>query len=115
MIIPITFALAFVTSRKTRTCEERASFNLFKVFPWFIIGFILAAVINTFVGFSSNISILLFDVGKFMIIMAMMAIGLNTNVKSLLANGFKPILLGLCCWFAVAGVSLFVQFFMKTL
>jgi uncharacterized membrane protein YadS len=50
-----------------------------------------------------------------MIIMAMMAIGLNTNVKSLLANGFKPILLGLCCWFAVAGVSLFVQFFMKTL
>ena len=115
MIIPITFALAVVTSRKTRTCEERASFNLFKVFPWFIIGFILAAVINTFAGFSSNISILLFDVGKFMIIMAMMAIGLNTNVKSLLANGFKPILLGLCCWFAVAGVSLFVQFFMKTL
>jgi uncharacterized membrane protein YadS len=48
-----------------------------------------------------------------MIVMAMAAIGLNTNLKKLLANGFKPIFLGLCCWLAVALTSLLVQTFTK--
>jgi uncharacterized membrane protein YadS len=41
--------------------------------------------------------------------MAMSAIGLNTRFKRLIAQGWRPILLGLCCWFAVASVSLLVQ------
>ena len=114
MIVPITFVLAVITSRRTKTCAEGSNYNFFKVFPWFIIGFILAAIINTFVGFSANATNFLYDVGKFMIIMAMAAIGLNTNLKTLISNGFKPIFLGLCCWFAVAGVSLLVQVLMST-
>ena len=51
----------------------------------------------------------LVQIGKFMIVMAMTAIGLNTNLKKLLTNGLKPICLGLCCWFVVAVVSLVVQ------
>ena len=50
-------------------------------------------------------------IGKFMIIMAMTAIGMNTNLKKLLTNGIRPICLGLCCWFMVAVVSLIVQHF----
>ena len=40
---------------------------------------------------------------------AMSAIGLNTNLKKLLTNGIRPILLGFLCWIAVAGMSLLVQ------
>jgi uncharacterized membrane protein YadS len=47
--------------------------------------------------------------GKFMIVMAMSAIGLSTDLRKLLANGRKPLILGLCCWAAVAAVSLAVQ------
>ena len=47
--------------------------------------------------------------GKFGIMVAMAGIGLNTNVKSLFQNGLCPISLGLCCWIAVAAVSLLVQ------
>jgi uncharacterized membrane protein YadS len=39
----------------------------------------------------------------------MAAIGLNTNLKKLIANGIKPIVLGLSCWFVVSIVSLIVQ------
>ena len=46
-------------------------------------------------------------------IAAMAAIGLNTNIKKLLSNGFKPIFLGLCCWLAVASTSLLVQMVSK--
>ena len=38
--------------------------------------------------------------------MAMAAIGLRTNLVALFANGYKPILLGLCCWIAVSVAAL---------
>lgn len=37
----------------------------------------------------------LFTLGKFMIDLVLIAIGLNANLKKLLANGFGTILLGL--------------------
>ena len=47
---------------------------------------------------------------KFFIVMAMAAVGLNTNVVRLVKTGGKPILLGFCCWVAIAVVSLSLQF-----
>ncbi len=116
MIVPITFVLAIYTARKAKKIElvtENNNFSFIKVFPWFIIGFVLTSIINTFWGVHA-ISEALVSLGKFMIVMAMAAIGLNTNLKKLIMNGFKPIFLGLCCWFAVANVSLLIQGLMKT-
>ena len=42
-------------------------------------------------------------------IMAMAAIGLNTNIIKLVKTGGKPIFMGLCCWIGIAGVSLLMQ------
>lgn len=109
MIVPITLVLAVYTARKSKKTAETASFRFSKVFPWFVIGFIAAAVINTFTGLPADVSHRLAALGKFIIIMAMSAIGLNTHLKKLVTHGAKSILLGLCCWFAVAGVSLLVQ------
>lgn len=108
MIVPITLVLAIYTVRKSNTAGGDL-FRLSKIFPWFVIGFMGTALINTFAHIPASFSHLLVTVGKFIIIMAMVAIGLNTNLKRLLTNGWKPILLGLCCWFAVAGISLIVQ------
>lgn len=115
MIVPITLVLAIYTTRKmSRKTAERSSdnnFSIAKVFPWFVLGFVLTAIMNTFLPIPVSVSETLVQIGKFMIIMAMTAIGLNTNLKKLLTNGLKPILLGLCCWFVVAVVSLVVQHF----
>ena len=46
---------------------------------------------------------------KFFIAMAMCAIGLNTNVVSLVKKGGKPILMGFSCWAAITAVSIIVQ------
>lgn len=124
MIVPITLVLAIYTVRKSRALAQigstgpaiadNRSFSLVKVFPWFVIGFVAAAVVNTFTGLPVSTAQTLVTIGKFVIVMAMTAIGLNTNLKKLLTNGVKPIMLGLGCWFAVASVSLLVQFAMKT-
>lgn len=122
MIVPITLVLAIYTSRQfkiesaanseTSDLGDAGAFKFSKVFPWFVIGFIATAIINTFAGLPLAVSEGLVTVGKFMIVMAMTAIGLNTNLKKLITNGFKPIFLGSCCWLTVAAVSLIVQFAM---
>lgn len=117
MIVPITLVLAVYTAHKISRSNgaggENAdnSFSFIKVFPWFVLGFVLTAILNTFLPIPAEVSETLVAIGKFMIIMAMTAIGLNTNLKKLLTNGLKPICLGLCCWFVVAVVSLAVQYF----
>ena len=46
---------------------------------------------------------------KFFIIMAMAAIGLNTDLVKLVKSGGKPILMGLICWICIAAASLGMQ------
>jgi uncharacterized integral membrane protein (TIGR00698 family) len=113
MIVPIVLALAIHGTRKSKQEGKASAFKFTKVFPWFVAGFAAVAVINTFAGMPASISRMLFTIGKFMIVMAMAAIGLNTNIKKLLSNGFTPIFLGFCCWLAVALTSLLVQAFTK--
>lgn len=109
MIIPITLVLAIVTAKTT---SAKNNLNLLKIFPWFIIGFVAASIITTTGFITQTAGTLLAQTGKFLIIMAMTAIGLNTHITQLIKNGLKPILLGLLCWLSVSGVSLTVQHYM---
>lgn len=120
MIVPITLVLAVYTTKKMVKSRESSgsadkNYSITKIFPWFVLGFVLTAVINTFLPLPEGLPELLVTIGKFMIVMAMTAIGLNTDLKKLLTNGLKPIGLGLCCWFVVAVVSLIVQHFIGML
>ncbi len=117
-IIPITLVLAiFVGVRAKRTANggeaSGAGFSFVKIFPWFVLFFLAAAIVNTWafpaMGVPSGVSSFLSEAGKFMIAVAMAAIGLNTNVIKLVKSGGKPILLGFVCWVCIAGVSLGVQ------
>lgn len=113
MIIPITLILALWGSRKQMKQgaqeSEKMNYRLASVFPWFVLGFLAASVISTFVPIPSGGIDALSNVGKFMIVMAMSAIGLNTNIVKLVKNGWRPILLGLGCWIVLAVVALAVQ------
>jgi uncharacterized integral membrane protein (TIGR00698 family) len=110
-IIPITLTLAFVRSKKGRNTDGKA-LNFKKIFPVFIIYFILASVITTIAtnsGVSSSIFTPFKELSKFFIILAMAAIGLNTDIMKLVKNGGKPIIMGFCCWIGITIVSLFLQ------
>jgi uncharacterized membrane protein YadS len=113
LIVPITLVLALYTARKSRAESSTAAFKFSKIFPWFVLWFVFASIVNTFAGIPAQVSHSLVEIGKFMITMAMVAIGLNTNIVKLVKNGLKPIFLGLCCWFAVAATSLAVQNFIN--
>lgn len=119
-IIPITLVLAFIrTKRAKKNGGEGSSVSIKKIFPFFIIYFVIASVITTVVGLLPESAFTLFYndtfvhwakwLAKFFIAMAMCGIGLNTNIVNLIKKGGKPILLGFCCWVAIACVSLGVQ------
>lgn len=110
MIIPVTLVLATLTARRT---ANSSTFTLANVFPWFVLWFVAASLITTSGLIPRQYAQALTEIGKFFIIAAMTAIGLNTHLKKLLNNGLRPILLGLACWLAVAVVSLYVQYILQ--
>lgn len=115
MIVPITIVLAIIMSKKSRLeqkeNEPKNTYSLARIFPWFIVGFVLASIINTFVALPVGFGSALAQCGKFVITMAMVAIGLNTNVVKLVKSGGKSITLGFICWLILAVTSIMVQHF----
>lgn len=113
-IIPITLALAFWRTWQVKRGSNisNGSFQLKKIFPFFILFFVLASIITT-VATMSGVSPDVFqpfkELSKFFIILAMAAIGLNTNLVKLVKTGGKPILMGACCWAGITGASLLMQ------
>lgn len=110
-IIPITLCLAFLRTRNADNAGGK-KVSLKQVFPFFILFFIGASVITT-VATAAGVPASFFDplkeLSKFFIIMAMGAIGLNTNIIKLVKSGGKPILMGLACWMGITLVSLAMQ------
>lgn len=123
-IIPITLVLAFWQVRKAKRAAagegagateaangsaSTGSFDLKRIFPFFIIFFVLASVVTTVFALPAAVTAPVKELSKFLIIMAMAAIGFNTNIVKLVRTGGKPILMGLACWVAIALVSLGMQ------
>lgn len=106
-IVPITLALSVLVSR--RSGAAGAGFSFVRVFPWFVLGFVAAVAVNSFLPIPGGVSRALARGGKFLIVAAMAAVGLSADLRRLLTDGRRSILLGLCCWFAVAASSLLVQ------
>lgn len=110
-IIPITLVLSFWQMRKAKKSGEAqgGTFDIKKIFPFFILFFILASVVTTVFALPATVTAPIKELSKFFIIMAMAAIGFNTNLVKLVRTGGKPIFMGLCCWIGIAGVSLLIQ------
>jgi uncharacterized integral membrane protein (TIGR00698 family) len=113
-IIPITMFLAFLQTKKAEN-KKQSNPSLIKGFPFFILFFILASVITTIslrFGISNDFFIPFKNLSKFMIVMAMTAIGLNTNIIKLVKTGGKPLFLGFFCWISITIVALVIQGFL---
>ena len=107
-IIPITLILAIWRGRKEKTAEG-SSFSLKRSFPFFVLFFVLASVVTTVFQLPAEVTVPLKELSKFLIVMAMAAIGLNTNIIKLVKTGGKPIFTGFCCWVGISLVSLGMQ------
>lgn len=108
LIIPICLILAFAVAAREKK-NGAADFSLRRIFPWFILWFLVASGIRTVGLIPAALLPMLHDLAEFLIIVALTAIGLSANLRRMIASGARPILLGLGVWAAVSVSSLAVQ------
>lgn len=115
-IIPITLVLAMLRTRnEKRNGDSGKKVSIKQIFPFFILYFIAASVITTIAvsaGVDAGVFTPVKELSKFFIVLAMSAIGLNTDIIKLIKTGGKPIVMGFCCWIGITGVSLLMQHWM---
>lgn len=121
-IIPIIIIFSIINShikQKSLTVATKPSFMAtikaidFKaIFPWFIIFFIVAAILNSIGMIPTALSSSLSELSKFLMVMALAAIGLKTDFSKLKQSGFLPMVHGFIISTIVVVVALVVQVFL---
>ncbi|BDU23017.1 putative sulfate exporter family transporter [Dyella sp. GSA-30] len=108
LIIPVCLALAFAVAWREKK-KGSTDFSLRRIFPWFILWFLVASAIRTAGLVPATILPAIHVLAEFLIIVALTAIGLSANLRKMASTGLRPILLGLGVWAAVSISSLLVQ------
>ncbi|GAB3758080.1 YeiH family protein [Microlunatus parietis] len=110
MIIPIVLVIAVINSRN-RSGAERPTGRPqpWRLVPPFLIGFLVAAGLQTLGLIPASWQPALAALGLFLITAALTGIGLSLRLADLRRSGPKPLLLGALLWIAVAAASLGLQ------
>lgn len=102
-IVPVTLATAFFFKRKSAKVT----------IPWFILWFVVASVIRTYVAAPAEVWSTLTLIARIGLTITLFLIGAGLSRKSIAAVGARPLLLGILLWIVISSVSLFAV--MRTL
>lgn len=109
MLIPLAIILTILQvskSRQENSQQESIGATVYKIFPWFIVFFLAAALLNTFGLIPKDLGSWIGKGYKFFITAALVGVGFKIRFKDLISKGLKPILLGGATWLVVACSSL---------
>ena len=102
-IVPLTLATAFFFKRKSARVT----------IPWFILWFVVASVIRTYVTAPLQLWSTLTMLARIGLTITLFLIGAGLSRKSIAAVGARPLILGILLWIVISSVSLFAV--MRTL
>ncbi len=106
MIIPIVLGLSAL---RLRASSEGSSVKVTRLVPWFILWFLAASLLVSTELLPVGLTAWLPKVGKFLIVVALAAVGLNADLKAIARTGWRPLALGAILWVLVAVTSVLVQ------
>ncbi|MDY3003363.1 MAG: YeiH family protein [Christensenella hongkongensis] len=92
--------------------EQGKKLNIAGIIPWFIIGFLVMVGIKSAGLIPDHVSTGVAEVSKFMMVMALGAIGLSTSFKNVAKSGVKPLIHGSILSVVIVLVSYAVQVMM---
>jgi uncharacterized integral membrane protein (TIGR00698 family) len=105
LLIPVAIIMEFLFSRNQIKADKKKKSIKELPIPWFIFGFLAMSIINT-IGlvpeFLTNILIL---ISVYLLSMAMAGLGLGINFGDFKKVGFKPVLVGILGFFALAAIG----------
>lgn len=108
-IVPIVLIFSWIYAHKESNAHKTEKVNIIKIFPWFILGFLLVVGIRSTGLVPENMVSSIAHLSKFFMSMALAAIGLKTSLKEVAGVGIKPMIAGVIIDTSVVFVSLFAQ------
>lgn len=94
LLIPLCFIIVYFVRRhqkKSATGEVKVQF------PWFLLGFVLMSLINTYIigpviFIPEAVIEQIYDLSTFLLTMAMVGLGLNVSLKDVRTKAFRPLM-----------------------
>lgn len=117
-IVPIVLLFSYINERLERKKQlqhsesKAAKVDLGKIFPWFILFFLLMVALKSTGFVPETVTSSLSSLSKFIMVMSLGAIGLKTNFAQVAKSGLKPMLHGFLISTLVVVVSFTVQQFL---
>lgn len=99
-----------VADSVNETIKDKVS--IFSLFPWFIVGFVALALINSCGMIPTGVSNGAKELSKFLMVTALAAIGLNTSFKDMRKSGIAPMFHGFIISLLVVIIAIVVEYFM---
>lgn len=114
-IIPTVLVFSMISAklkRKENPNAKQEKVKLTNIIPWFILMFVAMAVVNSFGLIPENISLLMKNLSKFLMIAALAAIGMNTDFNEMKKSGINPMIHGFIISLLVVIVAIAVEYAM---
>lgn len=118
MLVAVVLGVVLVNSRKQQQSMQSADGKAMSTgeqmkivissIPGFVIAFIAVILLVSFVSVPEVVTVNAKLLSGWLLTIALAGIGLNTDFRSILANGLKPILLGEISWYAATAAILAV-------
>jgi uncharacterized integral membrane protein (TIGR00698 family) len=107
-MIPVALIYSFlpVLQRTSSTSRGISYQSMLRTFPWFILFFLSTSLLNTAALIPAALGAFLVLSSRFLILMALAAVGMNADLKKMRRTGVRPLLLGGITWLAVSIISL---------
>ena len=97
-IIPMAFLTSFIFKKQSNA----------SAFPWFILFFILASLVNTYAAIPIEIKSGILLLSKIGFSITLFLIGTSISLKNIKAVGPRPLLQGIILWVVILTGSLFI-------
>lgn len=115
-IVPIVMIFSIINTRENQKLgkaesKQEENININNIFPYFILLFLVMVGIKSTGIISADLSNNIASISKFMMVMALGAIGLTTNFSEVSDSGIKPLFHGFIISSLVVIVSFTVQMF----
>ncbi len=102
-LVPILLTLGF-TSFRSRPSSGSLKLSQLPI-PWFVLGFVVLVGLNSLNLFPADLKAVVIGSNKFLLTIALAAMGLETSLLKMRQTGLKPLYLGAASWLFISSVS----------
>ena len=104
------YALYWVKQNQGKAIGNKAAF-LWQKFPKFVLGFLVISAMATAGAFSKEQMTDLANLSRWAFLLTFAGVGLRTNVRELMKQGWRPLVVGVVGECAIAGLTLAMVLF----